>query len=201
MLQHSLQKKKKYNILPLCQFNKLHSFHLKKKKMGQNIPHGIGSSIRSNGKADMLTTLPSMSDNSEALNANMHGGIGNNGNGINYGINIPDSRNKHQQQSKITSNAIDIDTNGIRRIDIKRKQLDSGLTDDNMKKAKYQSSTLQVAVQVSSMQQNEEKKTEEVTFENVWKKNMQTRRQFMCSNTPTIVVTPIKSKELRSATS
>ncbi|ETO03542.1 hypothetical protein RFI_33860, partial [Reticulomyxa filosa] len=39
---------------------------------------------------------------------------------------------------------------------------------------------------------------EEMTFENVWKKDMKVRRQFMCSNTPTIVVTNIKFKELKS---
>ncbi|ETO00362.1 hypothetical protein RFI_37085 [Reticulomyxa filosa] len=41
---------------------------------------------------------------------------------------------------------------------------------------------------------------EEVIFENVWEKNMKVRRQFMCSNNLTIVVTNIKSRELKSAT-
>ncbi|ETO33675.1 hypothetical protein RFI_03418 [Reticulomyxa filosa] len=50
------------------------------------------------------------------------------------------------------------------------------------------------------MQHNEEKKINEVTFENVWKKNMQIRRQFLCTNTPTIVTT-IKFKELKPVTS
>ncbi|ETO11965.1 hypothetical protein RFI_25408 [Reticulomyxa filosa] len=52
-----------------------------------------------------------------------------------------------------------------------------------------------------SIQQNEEKNIDEVTFENVWKKSMQFRRQFLCMNRPTIVITTIKSKELKSATS
>ncbi|ETO03061.1 hypothetical protein RFI_34349 [Reticulomyxa filosa] len=65
-------------------------------------------------------------------------------------------------------------------------------------KSKFQSPTLQVAVHSPSLQQNEEKKIEEVTFENMWKKNMKVRRQFMYYNT--IVVTYIKSKELKSAT-
>ncbi|ETN97753.1 hypothetical protein RFI_39773, partial [Reticulomyxa filosa] len=64
---------------------------------------------------------------------------------------------------------MDVDTNGARQIAIKRKQPDSGLTDNVMKKSKLQSSTLQVAVHSSSLQQNEEKKIEEVIFENVEK--------------------------------
>ncbi|ETO01152.1 hypothetical protein RFI_36288 [Reticulomyxa filosa] len=168
--------------------------------LGQNTPNGIGSSIRSNGKADILTTLPNMSDSSELSNAGMHGGIGNGyevGNGIGHGIDM-DFRNNRQRQSKIM-------TNGCRHEWCKKdcyktKQPDSGITDNVIKKSKLQSSTLQVAVHSSSLQQNEEKKIEEVTFENVWKKNMKVRRQFMCSNTPTIVVTNIKFKELKSAT-
>ncbi|ETO10568.1 hypothetical protein RFI_26809 [Reticulomyxa filosa] len=41
---------------------------------------------------------------------------------------------------------------------------------------------------------------DEITFENVSKKNMQ-MRQFLYANTSTIIVTSIKSKELKSATS
>ncbi|ETO00667.1 hypothetical protein RFI_36773 [Reticulomyxa filosa] len=92
---------------------------------------------------------------------------------------------------------MDVDTNGTRRISIKRKTPDDGLKDEVAKKAKHQSSTFQVVLHSSSMQQNEEKKIDEITFENACKKNMQIRRQFL----PTIVVTSIKSKELKSATS
>ncbi|ETO17926.1 hypothetical protein RFI_19374 [Reticulomyxa filosa] len=34
---------------------------------------------------------------------------------------------------------------------------------------------------------NDEKTADDITFKNVWKKNMQVRRQFMCANTPTII--------------
>ncbi|ETN99633.1 hypothetical protein RFI_37837, partial [Reticulomyxa filosa] len=71
------------------------------------------------------------------------------------------TRNK-QRQSKMTSNNdMDVDTNGTRRIAIKRKTPDDGLN-EIAKKAKHQSSTFQVVLNSSSMQQNEEKKT----FEN-----------------------------------
>ncbi|ETN99440.1 hypothetical protein RFI_38034 [Reticulomyxa filosa] len=76
-----------------------------------------------------------MSANSKLLNASMHGGIGN---GIGYGIDMPDTRNK-QLQSKMTSNNdMDIDINDARRIAIKRKRPDDGLTDDIAKKGNRQ---------------------------------------------------------------
>ncbi|ETO08416.1 hypothetical protein RFI_28971 [Reticulomyxa filosa] len=86
--------------------------------------------------------------------------------GTGHGIDMHDYRN-NQRQSKMTSN----DRH-------ERYKTDCYKT----KSARH-----------SSLQQNEEKKIEEVTFENVWKKNIKVRRQFMCSNTPTIVVTHIKS--------
>ncbi|ETO15683.1 hypothetical protein RFI_21681 [Reticulomyxa filosa] len=107
----------------------------------------------------------------------MHGGIGNEygvGNGIGY------------------DNDMDVDANGTRRIAITRKTPE----DEIAKKAKHQSSMFQVVLHSSSMQQNEEKKIDKITFENVCKKTC----KFLCTNTPTIVVTPIKSKELKSAT-
>ncbi|ETO02828.1 hypothetical protein RFI_34585 [Reticulomyxa filosa] len=90
-----------------------------------------------------------MSATSELSNASMHGGIGNGygvGNGIGYGIDMTDTKNK-QRQSKITSNKdMDVDTNGIRRIAIKRKTPDDGLKDEIAEKAKHQSSTFQVVL-------------------------------------------------------
>ncbi|ETO02623.1 hypothetical protein RFI_34795, partial [Reticulomyxa filosa] len=86
--------------------------------LGQNTPHGIESIIRSNGKTDMLTKLPNMYATSELSNASMYGGIGSAygvGNGIGYGIDMHDTKNK---QAKMTSNNdMDVDTSGTRRID------------------------------------------------------------------------------------
>ncbi|ETO36714.1 hypothetical protein RFI_00348 [Reticulomyxa filosa] len=65
----------------------------------------------------------------------------------------------------------DVDTNGIRLTATKRKKPDSGLTDGVVKKAKHQYSTFQVVLHSSSMQQNEEKKIDEITFENVEEKH------------------------------
>ncbi|ETN98530.1 hypothetical protein RFI_38962 [Reticulomyxa filosa] len=60
------------------------------------------------------------------------------------------------------------------------------------------STTLQIAIHSPSVKQSEEKKVDEVTFENVWKKNMKVRRQFMCSNVPTIVFIGLKNKNILS---
>ncbi|ETO33176.1 hypothetical protein RFI_03930, partial [Reticulomyxa filosa] len=65
----------------------------------------------------------------------------------------------------------------------KRKTPDSGLIYDVVKKTKY---SLQAVVSNSNVQNNDEKTADEITFENVWKKNMQARRQFVYENIPTI---------------
>ncbi|ETO36815.1 hypothetical protein RFI_00247, partial [Reticulomyxa filosa] len=82
-------------------------------------------------------------------------------------------------------NKMDVDNNNIKRNTTKRKTPDNGLINEG------QSITTQLCKLLCQ-------KADEITFENTWKKNMKTRRQFLCSNVPTIVVTPIKSKELRS---
>ncbi|ETO11132.1 hypothetical protein RFI_26244 [Reticulomyxa filosa] len=87
---------------------------------------------------------------------------------------------------------MDVDNNNTRNI-TKRKTPDDGLINGEVKKAKHYQLTLQIVVS--------RKKTDEITFENISKKNIKTRRKFLCSNVPTIVVTPIKSKKFTSATS
>ncbi|ETO00751.1 hypothetical protein RFI_36689, partial [Reticulomyxa filosa] len=87
---------------------------------------------------------------SELSTASMHGGIGN-GYGVGYGIDMHDNINK-QRQSKMTSNNdMDVDTNGTRRIAIKLKTPNDGLKDEVAKKAKYQSSTFQVVLQIERL--------------------------------------------------
>ncbi|ETN99166.1 hypothetical protein RFI_38315, partial [Reticulomyxa filosa] len=73
----------------------------------------------------------------------------------------------------------------------KRKTPDDGLINEEVKKVKHYHSTLQVVVSSSNLQHNDEKKADEITFKNTWKKNMKTRRQFLCSNVSTIVITPL----------
>lgn len=47
-------------------------------------------------------------------------------------------------------------------------------------------------------EQAEEKKEEEITEENIWKKDKKTRREFFCSNFPTLVITPVNGRSLLS---
>ncbi|ETO15370.1 hypothetical protein RFI_21994 [Reticulomyxa filosa] len=77
----------------------------------------------------------------------------------------------------------------------KRKTPDSGLIYDVVKKTKY---SLQAVVSNSNVQNNDEKTADEITFENVWKKNMQARRQFVYENIPTIFM-ELKSQKGISA--
>ncbi|ETN98729.1 hypothetical protein RFI_38758 [Reticulomyxa filosa] len=106
--------------------------------IGQNTQHGICSSIRSNGKTDMLTTLSNMSANSKSI-----GGIG-----INHGIDISNSRLSNSQDYGTTKrqNKMDIDNNNIKRNTTKRKTPDDGLINEEVKKAKHYHSTMQVQI-------------------------------------------------------
>ncbi|ETO35085.1 hypothetical protein RFI_01989, partial [Reticulomyxa filosa] len=128
-------------------------------------------------------------------NARIHGGIGNGYRVGRYGIDITDPRN-HQQQFKMTSNNdMDVDTNCTRRTATKRKKPDNGLTDEIVKKAKHH-----FKLHRSSMQQSEERRLMKSHLKTCGEKNASSTA-ILCTNKPTIVVTPINSKELKSAIS
>ncbi|ETN97142.1 hypothetical protein RFI_40389, partial [Reticulomyxa filosa] len=48
---------------------------------------------------------------------------------------------------------------------------------------------------------NDEKKNDEINEENVWKKSRKIRRQYLCVNFPTLVITPVKGRMLLSESS
>ncbi|ETO10605.1 hypothetical protein RFI_26770 [Reticulomyxa filosa] len=93
---------------------------------------------------------------------------------------------------------MDIDNNSAKN---KKRKLDNDyIYDLNTKKRRTNEQSLQVQVSMRS-EVDEKKKDEEINFENMWKFKSRDRHNFLCSSSPTLVITSIQAKELKSATS
>ena len=146
----------------------------------------------------MLVTLPNMSETSKFLATGIKNG--------NYGIgNMPAFTKSNYQPLPFnnptnSSKTMEVDIDSTNKTLKKRLSPEGGRDNNDTSKKSRLESNLQEEI-FGQLKDQDEKIREEISLENVWKFNMKTRRKFMCNNTPTIVITPIKAREIKSETS
>ncbi|ETN97811.1 hypothetical protein RFI_39716 [Reticulomyxa filosa] len=135
---------------------------------------------------------------SNVINGNLKHGIRSNQlivNDINQ-LEIPVLEKIYKYQRLATQ--MDIDNNPTNN---RKRKLDNDyIYDLNTKKRRTNEQSLQVQVSMLS-EVDEKKKDEEINFEIIQIFKYRDRHNLLCSSSPTLVITSIQAKELKSATS